>query len=483
MSKHVITPAAVKPRLAREDDFHYTHYAKLFAEVYASKARFVLKASKGTTANLDGDWLVWDDQLGHWVSDPVRVRTMARELAEVIVERSTELFASVKMRREIRKVLNNPSLILGAAAGLPEMVVTPDDLDANPFLLKVKNGTLDLTLVDSPEGPLREDRPEDLITLCAGANYDPDAQAPLWQKYLDRVMPDPSLQEVLQTMVGYSLSGDSSAHAFWLLEGRSRAGKGVFKNTIKALMGEYAYEGNFSEFLTNGHRKEGPRPGILEMFGKRLVFASEASQAERLDDAIIKGITGSDVIRVRGLYERSTTGKVASFKVALLSNHAPIVDAADEAIWERVRRVPWTQYIPREERNVNLEDELLDELSGILNWALDGFRYWHRNRSLPFPEVLVASNEQYRDEMDPLSLWLEECIGIDEDGEVLNTHLLESYTDWARRYGARPIEMREFGKRLKNHPKLDGRIQPFRKTISGKTERGYQGITIVKEPF
>lgn len=480
-------PAAGTPigeYLRTEDDFHFTTYARLFSELYGTRAKFVLTGTgegSGAGSKLDGHWIVWDEDAGHWEVHPTRARELARELAVAIYDRACFLFKEKVIRREVRKLLNNHTAILVAASDLPEMVVSADELDANPFLLKVKNGTLDLTLIDTPDKMLREDDPDDLITKCAGVAYDPEANAPMWQKYLDRVMPDPELQEVLQSFVGYSLCGDTSMHTFWLLEGESRTGKGVFKNVCLALLGDYAYEGGFAEFISGGHRKDGPRPGLLEMLGKRAVLASESSKKERLDDSLIKGITGSDVIRVRGLYERSTTGKIATFKVALLTNHAPVVEADDQAIWERVRRVPFEQVIPLEERDPNLRDKLVaEELPGILNWALEGYRYWHRNRSLPFPEALRKSNEAYRAEMDPLALWIEEHVAIDPDGEVMIADLHRSYSRWAQEMSEPLIEIREFGKRLRSHPALVGSITPKR----NKHGRGFTGIRLIREaPF
>lgn len=475
----------LREQLAEFDDYNNTHYGDLFNQRYQQRARFVLTGSgknTGADAKLKGAWIVWDDMVGHWQYDQPAAHDLAKQTAKEIYEVAKETLDTKGDKKSALTVLTDPSVILRAAAHSSVAIVRPELLNRDPYLLKVKNGTLDLRQIAEEDGVLlREDDPDDFITMGAGAAYDPEAECPQWLEYLERVQPDSELRQVLQTMVGYSLTGDTTAHCFWCFQGKSRAGKGVFKDVSVSLLGDYGHDAPFSEFLKTREERSGPKPELLSMFGKRLVFASETKRDAVLDDALVKNITGSDKISARNLYEGDVTSQVATFKVALISNYPPVVHSNEDGIWERVRRVPWEVSIPYAERDEQLTQRIVDEeLAGVLNWALEGLAYWFEHGKLPLPAAVEAANKEYRAEMDPLAVWIDENIALDPEGKAYNQELFSSYTKWCEDSKVKPLDVREFGKSLRANQELVSEIEPFRDSKGG---RGYRGLKIVGVPF
>jgi phage/plasmid-associated DNA primase len=98
------------------------------------------------------------------------------------------------------------------------------------------------------------------------------------------------------------------------------------------------------------------------------------------------------------------------FKVWIAANHKPTIRGTDEAIWRRLRFIPFETFIKPEDRDPDLERKLRDELPGILNWAIEGCLEWRKNR-LPVPQAIRNATEAYRSEMDVVGSWISEhCV-------------------------------------------------------------------------
>jgi len=178
-----------------------------------------------------------------------------------------------------------------------------------------------------------------------------------------------ALVRFLQRAVGYALTGMTSEQVLFFLYGTGANGKSTFIETCRNLVGEYAQQADFDTFVPkeNGH----PRNDLARLAGARFVAAVEAAQGRQLAENVIKQATGGDTITARFLY-REYFEFSPQFKLFLVANHKPVIIGTDEAIWRRIRLIPFTVTIPPEERDKQLLEKLQRELPGILAWAVRG---------------------------------------------------------------------------------------------------------------
>ena len=186
--------------------------------------------------------------------------------------------------------------MLELAKSEPDIANAGDGWDADPVLFGVENGVLDLRT-----GTLRPGQANDRITLASPVAYRSDAVCPRFERFLREIFcDDEAVIGFIQRAVGYSLTGDTTDHALFLLHGSGRNGKSVLLNTLRHLVGEYALNLPFSAFEITGRSQLSPELALLP--GKRLVTSSETNDGTRLNEAHIKAMTGGDPITANPKY-------------------------------------------------------------------------------------------------------------------------------------------------------------------------------------
>lgn len=307
------------------------------------------------------------------------------------------------------------------------------DLDADPWLLVVENGTLDLRT-----GKLRESRPEDLCTRRAAVTFDPDADCPLWKEHIKLVTrADPVLAAYLRRACGYSLTGLVDEQKFWFLWGSGQNGKNVFVETLLGLLGEYGAVGA-TGLLTGGTNQH---PTILaDLRGARLVMSDETGH-ERVNEGRLKMLTGSGRIKAR-FSGKDFFDYESTMKLWILGNTKPTVKDQTDGTWRRMQLVPFTVRIPDDRKRLGFVDELRAEWPGILNWCLTGLRDWQTLEGMGTPDIVAHAVDQYRREEDDLGQWLEECCEPCSAEEwTATSELYLSYTSWAGNAGLKSNEV------------------------------------------
>lgn len=410
--------------------------AERFVAHHADHARYVPQWEK---------FLLWDGS--RWKPDEVRahvqlacetVRSLWQEAADA--KDSTERASLAKHARESEREPRITALLRIATTD-PRIIAEPEQLDANPWLLGVSNGVVNLRT-----GQLRQMSPEDLITKLAGSRFDPKATAPKWKGYLERVLGgDGELESYLQRLVGYLLTGLTIEQVFFFLYGLGGNGKSVFLTVLRWLLGDYAVSADSSTFLARQH--EGPRTDIARLEGARLVTSLEAGENRRLDEELIKKITGGDVVTARKLY-KAEREFVPQFKLLFAANHKPVISGTDIAIWRRVQLIPFTITIPEDERNRSLSDELKEELPGILNWAVEGCLLWQEQQLRP-PQIVQAAVDAYRVESDTIGRFLSDSFELDPTAATSAKVIYLAYTRWAESMGEhRRLSANALGRKL-----------------------------------
>jgi len=386
-------------------------------------------------------WLVWDGK--RWVKDDTgEVYRLAKETVSSIYQE-----AAAAPNDEARKELGKHATRSEAGARIKEMVdlarsdvpVMPDELDASPDLLNTESGTIDLRT-----GELREHRREDLITKIAPTTYRPDAAAPTWEAFLERVLPGEDLRAFVQRAVGYSATGDTSEQCMFINHGGGANGKSTFQEAIAAALGDYAMRAPTEMLLAK--RSDGVPNDVARLKGARFVSASETEEGRRLAESRIKDLTGQDTITARFM-KAEWFDFAPTHKLWLSTNHKPEIRGTDAAIWRRIRLVPWAVTIPPAEQDKKLPIALRHELAGILAWVVRGCLQWRRE-GLQAPDEVRKATGEYRAEMDVLAGFLVECCELDAGHWEYAKDLYECYKRWCDENGERPEPQRKFGGRL-----------------------------------
>jgi len=391
-------------------------------------------------------WIAWRSADGRWQRDagatPWRAARSCVRLLRTEIRRLARLDEALaeELKEAVKRFLNYNGLhaALKLAQSSPRIIATPEEWDSDPHLLNCSNGTVDLR-----NGNLRPHRTEDRLTKTTGVMFDPNALAPLWKKFLERILPDPAVRDYLQRAIGYAAIGNVTEHLVHVFWGGGANGKSVFCGVIERALGEYAVSVPPTLLVTT--RGYGEHPTIRTLLhGARFAMASETAQDGRFDETALKALTGGDTIRARGMRENWWDFQ-PSHTLFLQTNHRPQVKETTFAFWRRLRLVPFTVTIPEAEQDKELTSKLQAELPGILAWIVEGAKAFQRHGLNP-PAVVEAATNEYRQEEDPL-LDFEEC--FESGGFTSCKDLHECYQAWAKAEGLDPMAPRTLTRLLR----------------------------------
>mgnify|MGYP001311874866 FL=1 len=425
--------------IAGKEQFTDLTNAELFVKAYQDKIRYCLAWKK---------WLIWDGNA--WRPDECGeiqalckdfLRSLFLQVAHIsdhrrAVEMTSHVIKSESLRRR--------QALVESASYERRIRITPKDVDQEPFLLNVENGTIDLRT-----GILYPSMKEKLLTKCATVRYDRTASCDTWNTFLMRIMDgNAQLMSFLQKAVGWALTGDMSEQVMFILYGSGANGKSTFLNAIMDILGEYAMSTQTETFMRkNGNMMSND---IARLRGARFVTTVEAEEGKRLSEPLIKQVTGQDVLTARFLYGEYFDF-LPTFKIFMATNHKPMIKGNDLGIWRRIKLIPFTVTIPYEERDHDLMKKLQAEKSGILNWMIDGCLMWQRER-LGEPDEVRAATEAYQEEMDVIGSFVAECC-VCCSGETLrvsSSDLYRAYLVWCEKNSERPYAQRIFATHLQN---------------------------------
>ena len=397
-------------------------------------------------------WLVWDgrrfthDDTGELLR---RAKTTARAIY-VDAANCDDDDERKRIAQWARASESEPRLraMVSLAASEQCVVVRAAELDTDPFLLNVLNGTIDLRT-----GNLRPHDRGDLITKLAPVVYDSDARSDRWERFLARVTgEDHELLAFVQRLAGYTITGITDEEILAFLHGPGATGKTTAVEAIKATLGDYASTSDFETFLAR-RGDAGIRNDVARLAGARMVVSVEVEDGKRLAEGLIKQLTGGDKIAARFLH-REYFEFEPQFTLWLVANARPRAHANDDALWRRILQVPFTEVIPQDERDPELKRALRTDpadRSAILAWLVRGCLDWQRN-GLDVPERVRSYTEEYRRENDPLAEWLADDCELGEEHWTPAAQLRGEYERWCIAAAIEPIDgRRAWGRALKAH--------------------------------
>lgn len=322
-----------------------------------------------------------------------------------------------------------------------DVAVRQDRLDADPWALNTLGGVVDLRT-----GDIAPHHPDRLMTKITGATARlPPDPAPVWVSFLRRIMGgDDSMVDFIQRVLGYCLTASTREQCLFVLHGSGSNGKSTFLDTVRAVLGDYAMHTRAETFIVK--EGSGIPNDVAALRGARVVTASEIKQGAKLDESLIKEMTGDAAMTARFMRGEFFTFE-PTFKVLWALNHRPVIRGTDHGIWRRLRLIPFEEKIEDHEKDRDLGMKLEAERDGILAWMIHGCALWQEQGLAPPERVLLATKE-YREDMDILKDFLDEMCLTGDGYECGNTELYAAFRRWADDNGEREKSQRWFSQAL-----------------------------------
>ena len=390
--------------------------AERFIDLTGGSARFVHRW---------GTWIVYRG--GRWIVDTgdALVLEAAKAVPRALLDTVPKLAGSDERRRVLQAANRAESAgaltaMVRLARGIDGVIVDHEELDADPDILNLTNGTLELQT-----GELRPHDPADLCTLQCPVVYDPDSRAPLWERCLERWQPDAQIRGYLQREAGAGATGRPT-ETISIHHGDGANGKSKYFAALQHVLGPYVVEPHKSLLVASRHEQHATV--LASLFRARLAVASETAVTDRLNDEQIKNLTGGDRLRARRMREDEWSFD-PSHTLVMFSNHRPRVRGQDEGVWRRLRLIRWETTIPEAERDENLAAKLAGEERGILRWIVEGARRYLAD-GLSTPETVRAATASYRGDEDTVARFIREVLVFDETGAVPSSELVDAHRDW-----------------------------------------------------
>lgn len=342
--------------------------------------------------------------------------------------------------------------------------VLHSDFDKESMLLNTKSGYVDLN-----SGVLKDHDREKMFSQQTAVEYTDNIDCPEWDRFLHQIFDNnEELIHYIQKAVGYSATGSIKEQVMFILYGNGRNGKSVFINTIADVLGTYAETMNVSSIMVKSNN--GANSDIARLEGARLVISSEANEGSRLDEGLLKQLTGGDKIVARHLYASEFEFN-PEFKLWMATNHKPLIRGTDEGIWRRIMLIPFLVQIPSDKVDKDLKYKLQREGVGILNWIVQGAMMWQREGLNP-PEIVTKASEEYRNEMDVIQFFVSECCETDPEYQAPAGALFQRYKQWANESSEYMMSKQKFGREMRK--KFE-----FKHTMRGNV---YRGLRITTDP-
>lgn len=439
--------------LARRYTFDDTGNAERFVALYGENLRYNYT---------DKCWMYWDDRA--WRYDNCGATARAADKSVEAMSAEGKVYAKDDeenggdLLKQFNKHIKYSRSHKGKRAFIDEaqhiVPVTVGELDRHIMAFNAPNGTITLK-----NGTLLEHNKSWLITHLSPVEYTDKADHPLWDRFLDDIFcGDAELIHYIQKAVGYSLTGRTDEQCLFFLFGTGRNGKSTFIDVIRNIMGDYAMNVQ-PETLMVRNNNGSASSDIARLKGARFVTSVEPNEGMRLNEGLIKQLTGEDWITARKLYGNEFEFK-PEFKLWMATNHKPIIRGTDTGIWRRIHMIPFTANIPPEKADKQLGDKLCAEYPAILKWAVDGCLMWQRE-GLGMPKAVLDMVREYRREMDVVTAFIEDRCKIGDNEYERASTLYSEYSAWCDNNNEYKMSNTKFSielaKRFKKVSKMDGK--------------------------
>ncbi|MFF4408100.1 phage/plasmid primase, P4 family [Streptomyces sp. NPDC001404] len=387
-----------------------------YGESDALNAHALVAWSGGTIRHAPGlGFFVWTGKV--WEPSTTKVRQAVHRMGAALV-----LAGQTKEARGFLMTTRIDAL-LTELRSVPSVHVEATEFDNRPDLLAFRNGVVDLRT-----GELRPHDMRDMLTYVLDIDYDPAAKCPRWERFLEEIFPNMvEMPAYMRRLIGYGITGHTSEQSFAILWGQGANGKSVFVDVLTSVFRAITKTTGFATFEAKSG--SGIPNDIAALRGSRLVMASEGESGVPMSEAILKRVTGKDMVQARFLHKEFFEFR-PSFLLLLASNHKPKFKSQDNGLWRRIKMVPFLRTFAPEERDHELDKRLLTEAAGIAAWAVRGAGEWYRD-GLGDPTVILRASREYRETSDQLAGFFPGVLERDPSAVMLGNEAFNTYLEWA----------------------------------------------------
>ncbi len=449
--------------------------SRIFADCLKDVIRYNATARK---------WMYYDNVKWATDADRMSVDWLAKEFYDAIYITSTEIEDEAMkdtVRKRIAKLNSRPFRIQMIDDAKSDYAVENKDFDRNPDLFNCQNCVIDLST-----GRTIPHSPDLMLSKVSNAVYQPDAESTIFQNFLrDIMLGDQDKMNYQQTILGYALNGSSEREEAYILYGSTtRNGKSTLLDTVRHLFGDYGMNVQPETLAQKSKDSRNASGDIARLDGCRLVQMPEPPKNMKFDVALLKQMTGNDIMTARRLYESDFEFKPV-FKLFINTNYLPVV--VDDTLFRsgRIKVITFDRQFKPEEQDQTLKTRLIseDNLSAILNWLLEGNRRGRLERTAFIPPASVkAATEAYQQSSDKVQCFINDRLDEDSDYVLSAGTLYTEFEQWCRENGYGVDKKSSFFDELRKKNLLINHG-----TICGKTARnvvkGYRIISMSAEPF
>lgn len=417
---------------------------RIFADTYRGTILFIYE-----TASV----LLFDPIAGWVYAPPFEAERLAKVIVKQLQADAAESFKRDPTGTEAKRKLAHASrssmeprikATISMAQSEPSMTVRLSEFDSALYLLGVQNGILDLRACQ-----LLTPSPQLLVSMRANIAFMQGVRCPQWMSFLNTVQPNKAVQRLLQQLVGIFLTGESGQQKLIIFYGLGANGKSTFIEVIAWLLGDYGLRIATEMLMHHQRSPQGPSPDIVSLKGRRMAYCNEVEEGRRIDEARVKEHTGGDTLTGRTPYAKHSVTFRPTHNLVMVGNHKPEIRDMSHGMWRRILLVVFGVTIPPAMQDPLLVEKLKSEGSGILNWALAGYRDYQRN-GLLIPKVITAAADEYKDEEDILGEWLAEHSEAAVGAKSAIDECYKAYRYWSNQRGHHPLAQSRLTKRLKD---------------------------------
>jgi putative DNA primase/helicase len=332
------------------------------------------------------------------------------------------------IRERVRK-LNNRNRISNVLKMAESWLPTSTwKFDSDPMKLNLANGIYDLNA-----HKLEVHSHEHLCLKQSKVAFEKGTTAERWIDFVNTIFNgDQELIRFVRQAIGFSLSGLSDLQALIFCYGSGANGKSTFFGVLRQVLGDY-YQGiQVETLLAKNFQSSSEHYELARVKGARIVVSDEVPEGRKLNESLVKNLTGGDQIHARNPYEKPFSFD-PTHTLWMYGNHKPVISGMDHGIWRRIYLVPFTVKISDDQirPQKDLWEEFRRENSGILEWALEGWQDYQSN-GLVLPEAVRQATSEYKSESDTLETFINENCIINSEFKIHTAKLFQLFKDWAR---------------------------------------------------